>query len=190
MASDARHAAGAQARMQNDAVGAGGVLVASALLLVLGRWRRARLLLQRLEPLLQIGQACHQRAIGSVLDGFLLHFRPARVGVLLIPRLVGLRIEDMLKSQIVQGPVIFVEIENAIARLEIEICAIQLAAMPQPAGESFLRHAGIEDFALEIVDGGILRPRRHGKTGPKQGQRTDAASSNTHNYPRHDLIPQ
>jgi hypothetical protein len=61
--------------------------------------------------------------------------------------------------------------------------------MPKPAGEGLLRHLGIENFALEIIDGGILRTRRHGKTTCKQGQRQDAASSSTKDYSRHDLIP-
>lgn len=50
-----------------------------------------------------------------------------------------------------------VELENAIARLQIKILAVELAAMLQPASEGLLRHSGVENLALDIVDGGILR---------------------------------
>ena len=143
----------------------GDAVAQAALLFVLRVRRRCRLLLQLLQFFLQVGQASHQRANGLVLGGLLLHFGPARVGVLLISRLVGFRIENPLQRQIVQRPVIFREIENAIARLEIEIRAIQLVAMPQPAGESLLRHLRVENLALEIVDRGFLRARRHGNAG-------------------------
>lgn len=66
--------------------------------------------------------------------------------------------------------------------------------MPQPAGEGLLRHRGIENFALEVVDGGILGARRRGKPGCKQRKCKDAASGDiqdySQGYSRHDLIPK
>jgi hypothetical protein len=55
---------------------------------------------------------------------------------------------------------ILLKVEDAIARLEIKMFAIELVAEFQPAGEGLLRHARIENLALEVVSGLILRTRR------------------------------
>jgi hypothetical protein len=115
------------------------------------------LLFQLIELLFERGKARHELAIGLVAGRFFLNQVPAFGGVLLGPRPVLLGIEDLLLGEIFQRAVIFLQIEDAIARLEIKMLAVELAAEFQPAGKGLLRHARIENLALEIVDGLILR---------------------------------
>jgi hypothetical protein len=52
------------------------------------------------------------------------------------------------------------ESDDAIATQEVEVVAVELGAEFQSGGESVLDHAGIENLALEVVDGLILRTRK------------------------------
>lgn len=57
---------------------------------------------------------------------------------------------------------IILQIEDAIARIEIEIGAVQLAAMAQAGSEVSLRQFCLPNFCLEIVErGGVLRMARN-----------------------------
>src|ERR1700723_232675 len=109
------------------------------------------------ELLFELRQARHQRTIGFVLLRLLLHLLPAFGSIQLGPRPVRCRIKDVLLGQVLQRPVVFVEIENAIAHLEIEIAAVQFVAEFQAVSECLLRHPGVENPALELVDGWALR---------------------------------
>jgi hypothetical protein len=71
-----------------------------------------------------------------------------------------------------------IELKNAIARLQIKILAIKLAAMFQPIDEGLLHHFSFENLALEVVDGIILGMTESGKVegycdGPKGHSRPD-----------------
>src|ERR1700733_6984800 len=72
---------------------------------------------------------------------------------------------------------ILLEIENALARREIEICAVQLIAKFQAGGEGLFGHAGIENLALELVD--ALNLRVQGSRG-EQRQRDRTAQKALH----------
>src|SRR6202162_2851693 len=109
-------------------------------------------------------QSRQQLTIGLVAHRLFLHLLPALGGVLLGPWPVLLGIEDLLLGEIFQRAVILLQIEDAIARLEIKMLAVELVAEFQPAGESLLRHARIENLALEVVDGLILRAHRGGSS--------------------------
>src|SRR5580692_11434767 len=121
---------------------------------------RRRVFFQLTELLLERRQARHQLAISLVADRLFLHLLPALGGVLLGPWPALLRIEDLLLGEIFQRAVILLQIEDAIARLEIKMLAVELAAEFQPAGEGLLCHARVENLALEVVGGLILRAHR------------------------------
>ena len=84
-------------------------------------------------------QASDRRAVGLVGGRLFLHLRPSRLGILLIPGASGFCIKRPLRDQIVEGVTIIPQIENAIARIEIKICPVQLAAMRQASGKVPLR---------------------------------------------------
>ena len=45
---------------------------------------------------------------------------------------------------------------TAVALLEIKIRPVQFAAMPQTGGKRLLRHFGVKNLALDVIDGGSL----------------------------------
>ena len=63
-----------------------------------------------------------------------MHLGPSRVGILFIPGLTGFRVKCSLRDQIVERATMILQIEDTILRIEIEICAVQLAAMRQASG--------------------------------------------------------
>jgi hypothetical protein len=64
------------------------------------------------------------------------------------------------------------QIKNAIARLEIKIGGVQLAAMTEAGRKISLRHLGIENLGLEIVKGlRVLRVQRAAQKQCKQSRR-------------------
>src|SRR6202035_4387227 len=142
---------------------------------------------QLIELLLERGKARHQLAIGLVADCLFLHLLPALGGVLFGPRPVLLGIEDLLLGEIFQRAAILLQIEDAIARLEIKMLAVELVAEFQSAGEGLLRHARIENLALEVVDGLILRAHRgrSSKASEDQASRHQASSHGAAGKPLH-----
>jgi len=79
-------------------------------------------------------QARDRRAVGLVGGRLFLHLGPSRVGILFIPGLTGFRVKCSLRDQIVERATMILQIEDTILRIEIEICAVQLAAMRQASG--------------------------------------------------------
>src|SRR4029077_638072 len=71
---------------------------------------------------------------------------------------------------------VFLKIEDAIAHPEVEALAVELRAIFQSIAEGLLRHAGVEDLALEVVNGRVLRT--NGRAGDQQ--ECDAASNPAH----------
>ena len=63
---------------------------------------RRGLLLQLLQFFLQRGQARDRGAVGLIGSRLFLYLRPARVGVLFIPRTPSFRIEHSLRGEIVE----------------------------------------------------------------------------------------
>ncbi len=110
-----------------------------------------RLRFQLIELLFERGKARHELAIGLVAGRLFLHQVPAFGGVLLGPRPVLLGIKDPFLGEISQRAVIFLQIEDAISRLEIKMLAVEFVAEFQSAGEGLLRHACIKNLALEVV---------------------------------------
>ena len=64
--------------------------------------RRAGLLLQFFQLFLQERQARDQRAISLIRDRLLLHLSPSRVGILFVPRTLGLDVECSLRGEIIK----------------------------------------------------------------------------------------
>ena len=108
-----------------------------------------------------------------VLGRLFLHLGPARVGVLLTPGPFSLGIESALQCQTIQRTMVIRQIENAIARLEVEICSVQLGAMRQRLGEGALYDLHIDYSALEVVGTGILSVERPCKLSGQQHTRRD-----------------
>jgi hypothetical protein len=115
---------------------------------------------QLMELLFERGKARYEPAIGLVAGRFFLNPVPAFGRVLLGPRPVLFGIEDLLLDEISQRAVILLQIEDAIPRLEIKMLAVELTAEFQPAGKGLLRHARINNLALEVVNCLILRAGR------------------------------
>ncbi len=80
-----------------------------------------------------------------------MYLHPAGVRILLIPRTPRFRIERSLRNKIVQRAPIILQIEDTIALIEIEIRAVELAAMRQAGGKVALRHFCFPNFGLELV---------------------------------------
>ena len=88
-----------------------------------------------------------------------MHLRPPRLGILLSPGMPRFRIEPSLHDEIVQRATIILQIEDAIALIELEIRAVELAAMRQAGGKVALRHFCVPNFGLELVER-VLRIKR------------------------------
>ena len=80
-----------------------------------------------------------------------MHLHPSRVGILFIPGAPVFWIKRSFPDEIVERSTIIFQIENAIARIEIEIRAVELAAMRQAGGEVSLRQFRLPNFCLELV---------------------------------------
>ncbi len=114
--------------------------------------------LQLFQFLPQGGQARDRRAVRLVSGRLFLHLRPSRGGILSIPGTPGFWIKCALRDQIVERATIIFQIEDAIARIKIEIGAVQFVAMRQAGGKVSLRDFCLPNFCLEIVKlGEILR---------------------------------
>src|SRR3974377_2313011 len=101
-------------------------------------------------------------------NGVLRHLRPTSVGILFPPGTPGFWIVGPLRREIIERAAIILQIEHAIALLEIEICSVQLTAMAQPAGKISLHQLRLPDLCLDVVERfGILRVER-GRSGQDQ----------------------
>src|SRR6516162_1654783 len=102
-------------------------------------------------------------------NGVLLHLRPTSVSILFTPGTPGFWIVGPLRREIIERAAIILQIEHAIALLEIEICSVQLTAMAQPAGKISLHQLRLPDLCLDVVERfGILRRlRREGLSDEK-----------------------
>src|SRR5262249_36616379 len=118
-----------------------------------GASRRAGLLLLQLLQLFpQEGETCGRCATGLISDGLFLDLRQARVGIFFIPRASRVDIKTALRDQIIERAAIVLQIEDAIAGVEIEIGAVQLVAMGQAAGEISLCQLGLPDLCLDLAN--------------------------------------
>ena len=77
---------------------------------------------------------------------------PSRLGILPSPGTSGFCIKRPLRDQIVEGATIILQIENAIARIEIKICPVQLPAMRQASGKVSLRCFCLPNPSLENIN--------------------------------------
>ena len=136
-----------------------------------------------------LGQMRDEPAIPAIVGRLLLHHVPARDGVLFVPRPPGFGIEGPLLRQALQRAVILFEIEDAVALTEIEIGAVKFAAMGETFAEGLLRHFGVEDLALEVVDLGGLRPRGAGRAEHERRHQCRMHGHTPHADPRHGLVP-
>ena len=121
---------------------------------------RRRILFQLIELLFERGKTRHELAIRLVAGRLFLHQVPELAGIPLGPRPVLLGIKDPFLGEILQRAVTLPQIEDAISRLEIKMFAVELIAEFQSAGEGLLRHARIENLALEVVNRLILCAHR------------------------------
>jgi len=90
-------------------------------------------------------------------NGVLLHRRPTSVGILFTPGTPGFWIVGSLRREIIERAAIILQIEHAIALLEIEICSVQLTAWRSPPAK----------FRCTNERFGILRVER-GRSGQDQ----------------------
>jgi hypothetical protein len=74
-------------------------------------------------------QAGDRRAVGLVGGRLFLYLCPSLVGILFIPGTPGLCIKRSLRDQTIERATIISQVEDAIALMEIEISAVQFAAM-------------------------------------------------------------
>src|SRR5690242_15452735 len=110
-------------------------------------------------------------------DRVFLHLRPTGVGILFSPGASGLRIEPTLCREIIERAAVILQIEHAIALLEIEICAVQLVAMAQAAGKISLHQLCLPDLCLDVVECfGILRVVGSKRSRPGGGPTNLSAS--------------
>jgi hypothetical protein len=78
--------------------------------------------------------------------------QPARWFAVAAVALVPSDIKTALRDQIIERAAIVLQIEDAIASVEIEIGAVQLVAMGQAAGEISLCQLGLPDLCLDLAN--------------------------------------